>query len=43
MHRYVLISETADEPNFLQAPIHLMIGYDNLVIGDDWSPKGDVS
>jgi hypothetical protein len=31
---------TADEPNFLMAPINIMIGYDYLVIGDEWSPKG---
>lgn len=30
----------ADEPNFIMAPIHIMFGYDNLVIGDEWSPKG---
>ncbi|KAB5511237.1 hypothetical protein GE09DRAFT_982273, partial [Coniochaeta sp. 2T2.1] len=30
----------ADEPNFLQAPIHIMVGYDHMVIGDEWSPKG---
>lgn len=31
---------SADEPNFLQAPIHIMVGYDHMVIGDEWTPKG---
>ncbi|KAK1763385.1 hypothetical protein QBC33DRAFT_598608 [Phialemonium atrogriseum] len=30
----------ADEPHFIMAPIHVLIGWDNLIIGDDWSPKG---
>ena len=33
---------SADEPNFLQAPIHIMVGYDHMVIGDEWTPKGAV-
>jgi hypothetical protein len=30
----------ADELNFLQHPIHIMIGYDNLIIGEEWKAKG---
>jgi hypothetical protein len=26
----------ADEANFILAPIHVMLGYDYLVVGDSW-------
>lgn len=35
----ILTKVLADEPNFILAPIHIMVGYDHLVLGDDWTPK----
>lgn len=29
----------ADEPHFIMAPIHVMLSYDNQIIGEDWKPK----
>lgn len=36
----ILKNTVADEDNFILKPIHVQLGWDNLVIGDKWEPKG---